>query len=195
MSRRTGRRPGPNATRDAIVRAAQRQFAELGYDRTSLRSIASEAGVDPALLIRFYESKQQLFLHLYEFPFDMATVLPGLVAGQREEIGERLAHFIVGLLETEDGQARMTGIVRAAATEPAAAHLIRERLSREVFAPLAANLGADNAELRVNLVGSQIVGLIMARYVIAVQPLATLSGDDVCALIAPTLQRYLTQPL
>src|SRR5450755_2595707 len=112
MSTRTGRRPGPNATRGAIVSAARRQFAELGYDRTTMRSIAAEAGVDPALVIRFYTSKQQLFLMLNELPFDAAAIIPGLVSGARGKIGERLARFIVGILETEDGRARITGMVR-----------------------------------------------------------------------------------
>jgi AcrR family transcriptional regulator len=195
MSTRTGRRPGPNATRAAIVRAARRQFAELGYDRTTMRSIASEAGVDPALVIRFYKSKQQLFVQLNELPFDAATILPGLVSGARGKAGVRLAQFIVGLLETPDGRAQITGMVRAAAAEPAAADLLRELLSREVFAPLAESLGSDDAGLRASLVGSQIVGLVMARYVVGVEPLASLSGAEVSALIAPTLQRYLTDPL
>jgi AcrR family transcriptional regulator len=195
MSTRTGRRPGPNATRAAIIRAAKRQFAELGYDRTTMRSIASEAGVDPALVTRFFSSKQQLFLQLSELPFDAAAIIPEVVGGARAKIGERLAGFVVGVLETPDGRARITGMVRAAAAEPAAADLLRELLSREVFGPLAESLGAGDAELRANLVGSQIVGLVMARYVVCVEPLASLSGGQVSALIAPTLQRYLTDPL
>jgi len=195
MSTRTGRRPGPNATRDTIVRAARRQFAAIGYDRTTMRSIASEAGVDPALVIRFYTSKQQLFLSLTKLPFDAAAVIPELISGPREETGERLARFIVGVLETEDGRAPLTGMVRAAAAEPAAADLLRELLSREVFAPLAESLGADDAILRANLVGTQIVGLIVARYVVAVEPLASVPADQVVALIGPTLQRYLTDSL
>jgi AcrR family transcriptional regulator len=195
MSTRTGRRPGPNATRGAIVRAARRQFAELGYDRTTMRSIAGEAGVDPALVIRFFTSKQQLFLRLNELPFDAAAIIPELVSGPRGKVGERLARFIVGMLETQDGRARITSMVRAAAAEPAAADLLRELLSREVFGPLAESLGADDAALRANLVGSQVVGLVMARYVVGVEPLASLSGEEVSALIAPTLQRYLTRPL
>lgn len=195
MSTRTGRRPGPNATRGAIIRAARRQFAELGYDRTTMRSIAGEAGVDPALVIRFFTSKQQLFLRLNELPFDAAAIIPQLVSGPRGKAGERVARFIVGMLETQDGRARITSMVRAAAAEPAAADLLRELLSREVFGPLAESLGADDAALRANLVGSQVVGLVMARYVVGLEPLASLSGEEVSALIAPTLQRYLTHPL
>ena len=195
MNTRTGRRPGPNATRDSILRAARRQFAEFGYDRTTMRSIASEAGVDPALVMRFYASKQRLFLLITRLPFDAATVIPELIRGPRGKTGERLARFIVGVLETEEGQAALTGMVRAAAAEPAAAGLLRELLSREVFTPLAESLGADDAALRANLAGLQIVGLIMARYVVAVEPLASLPGEQVAGLVAPTLQRYLTDPL
>jgi hypothetical protein len=117
------------------------------------------------------------------------------MTGPREQIGERLAGFVVGLLESEDGRERLVGIVRAAASEPAAADLLRELLSREVLARLAAGLGVDDADVRANLVGSQVVGLVMARYIVAVEPLASLSGAAVRRLVAPTLQRYMTAPL
>jgi AcrR family transcriptional regulator len=193
--KRSGRRPGDSGTREAILGSARRQFATRGYDRTTIRAIAAEAGVDPALVPHFFGSKQQLFLSVVELPFEPSVVLPALLAGDRAEVGDRLARFIVSVLEDPDGRSRITGMVRAAATEPEAARMLRELLTRRVFVPLADALGVDDARLRANLVGSQIVGLVMARYVVAVEPLATLPSAAVVRAIAPTLQRYLTEPL
>jgi AcrR family transcriptional regulator len=194
-SRRSGRRPGDSGTREAILRAARRQFAELGYDRTSLRSIAIEAGVDPTLVSHFHGSKQQLFVTVVELPFDPAVVLPGLLAGDRDTVGLRLARFFIGVLESDEGRQRIAGLVRAAASEPEAARLLRELITREVFGPIAASLGTEDARLRASFVGSQLVGLVMARYVVAVEPLASCSPEAVVQTVAPVLQRYLMEPL
>jgi AcrR family transcriptional regulator len=190
-----GRRPGTSGTREAILASARHQFAERGYDRTSLRAIAAEAGVDPALVTHFFGSKQQLFVEVVEFPFDPAEMLPRVLSGDPEAVGMRVAQLLVSVLEDPEARARVTGIVRAAATEPEAARMVRELLTREVWAPAAALLGVEDAELRMNLVGSQIVGLVMARYIVEAEPLASLSPEELVAAIGPTLQRYLTKPL
>jgi AcrR family transcriptional regulator len=190
-----GRRPGPSGTREAIVAAARRHFSERGYDRSSLRSIAAEAGVDPALVTHFFGSKQRLFVEVVELPFDPAEVLPRVLAGDPETVGMRLAEVIVGMLENPEARARITGIVRAAASEPEAARMVRELLMREVWAPAAALLGVDDAELRMNLVGSQIVGMVMARYIVGAEPLASLPPEELAGALGPTLQRYLAEPL
>jgi AcrR family transcriptional regulator len=195
VAKRRGRRPGRPRTREAIARAARRQFAELGYDRATIRSVAAEAGVDPALVSHYFGSKQQLFITVIELPFEPEEVLPRLLDGPRETVGDRLARFALGVLEDPDARARWTGMVRAAASEPAAAQMLRELLERRVFQPLAAALGSDDAALRANLVGSQLVGLVMARYIIAVEPLASADAETITSAIAPTLQRYLVGAL
>ncbi len=192
---RAGRRPGNSGTREAIERAARRQFAELGYDRTSVRQVAIEAGVDPGLVTHFHGTKQQLFVAVADLPFDPPAVLPGLLAGDPAGAGARLARFVAGVLETEEGRRRVTGLVRAAASEPAAARMVRERIARELLTPLAAQLGADEPALRASLVAAQMVGLVMARHVVAVEPLASLPAERLADAIAPVLQRYLTEPL
>ena len=191
MARRSGRRPGQSGTREAILAAARRQFAAQGYDRTSMRGIAAEAGVDQALVAHFFGSKQKLFVEVVRLPFDPAQVLPRLLEGDRDGLGERLARFVASLLDDPEARGRALGVVRAAATEPEAARMLREFLEGEVWAPLAEQLGVDDGDLRMALVGSQIVGLIMARHVIEAEPLRTLSADELVAWVAPTLQRYL----
>jgi AcrR family transcriptional regulator len=190
-----GRRPGASRTREAILAAARRQFAERGYERTSLRTIAAEAKVDAALIAHFFGSKQRLFVSVVEPPFDPEEVVPGVIAGPRSRTGERLARVIVTLLEDPEARGRAVGLVRAAATEPAAARMVRDLLTRRILTPVARSLGVGDALLRANLVGSQVVGLVMARYVVRVEPLASLPPERLVSAIAPTLQRYLTGPL
>jgi AcrR family transcriptional regulator len=192
---RSGRRPGDSGTRDAIQAAAREQFAALGFDRTSLRSVALQAGVDPTLVSHFFGSKQKLFAEVMQLPFDPAQLIPRIVAGDPAGIGTRLATFIMTVLQTPEGHARLTGLIRAAASEDAAAAVVRERVTREILAPLAAGLGSDQPQLRGSLVASQVVGMVMARYVVKVEPLASLPPEQVIALIGPTLQRYLAEPL
>jgi AcrR family transcriptional regulator len=192
---RAGRRPGQSGTREAIADAARRRFAELGYDRTTIRGIAEEAGVDGALVVHFFGSKQRLFFSVMELPFEPEEVLPQILAGPRSQAGLRLARFAVNVLENPRSRNVLTGVLRAAASEPEAARLARELVAERVVAAFSKSLTADQPELRGNLVSSQVVGLIMARYVLRVEPLASLDAEELVAAIAPNLQRYLTRPL
>ncbi len=191
----TGRRAGQSGTREAIATAARQQFAARGYDRTSVRSIAQEAGVDPALVSHFHGSKVDLFLAVTELPFEPAEVLPRILAGDPDEIGTRLAEFIVEALEAPEGRGRILALVRAATSEPEAARAIRELLTAKVLQPLAEAIGAGDAQYRAGLVMSQVVGLTMARYVVGIEPLASRDPHSVVRSVAPTLQRYLAGPL
>ncbi len=196
LARRSGRRPGDSGTRDAIRAAAIEQFAERGYDRPSMRSIAQQAGVDPALVSHYFGSKHALFVDVIELPFDPAQVVPLVLGGgDRREVGARLAGFLLGVLESPAGRQRVIGLMRAAASEPEAARMVRDLLTREIVARVVAELRVDDAQLRANLVASQVVGLVMARYIIGLEPLASLPAEEVAAIVAPTLQRYLTEPL
>jgi AcrR family transcriptional regulator len=193
--KRRGRRPGPSGTREAITQAARRQFSDLGYDRASIRSVAAEAGVDPALVVHYFGSKQRLFLAAIELPFEVGDLVERLETGPREQVGERVARFALEVLGNPDARARWTGMIRAAASDPDAAGLLREVLTQRIFEPLAKALGSEDAQLRANLASSQMVGLVMARYIIAIEPLASADAETVASAIAPTLQRYLVGPL
>ena len=192
---RTGRRPGSSGTRDAIAESACRQFAELGYDRTTIRGVAADAGVDPALVVHFFGSKQKLFVSVMALPFEPEERMPEILAGRRSELGLRVARFAVGLLEDPQARSVMTGIVRSAASEEEAARMVRELVAKRIVGAIADSLEVADARLRANLVSSQIIGLIMARYIVRVEPLASLAPEALIAAIAPNLQRYLTGTL
>jgi AcrR family transcriptional regulator len=193
-AKRSGRRPGPTTTREAIAEAAGRQFAELGYDRATLRGIAGEAGVDAALVVRFYGSKDALFREVMALPPAVAEAIAGLADGPRATVGRRLAEVIVGMLGDPRSRSVVLGRIRSASSHPDAAALVRETVTRDV-GRLAAALTDDEPEIRAVLVGSQIVGLALARHVVLVEPLASLPAADVVDYIAPVLQHYLVGTL
>jgi AcrR family transcriptional regulator len=192
---RSGRRPGESGTRAAIQAAARQLFAERGYDRTSMRAVAAAAGVDPALIAHYFGSKQRLFISVVEPLVEPTLVVEQVVGGPPEQAGERLAGLVLRALEEPAGRARATAIVRAAASDPDAAAILRETITRELYGPIAAALGGDRPELRANLLGSQIVGLVMARYVLALEPIASTARSELARAVAPTLQRYLVGDL
>jgi AcrR family transcriptional regulator len=193
-AKRSGRRPGPTTTRDAIAEAARRQFAELGYDRATLRGIAGEAGVDAALVVQFYGAKDALFREVMGLPPTVAEAMAALAEGPKATVGRRLAEVIVGMLEDPRSRSIVLGRIRSASSHPDAADLVRETVSRDI-GRLAAALTDDEPELRAVLVGSQIVGLALARHIVRVEPLASLPAADVIDYIAPTFQHYLVETL
>lgn len=193
-ARRSGRRPGPTTTREAIADAARRQFAELGYDRATLRGIAGEAGVDAALVVRFHGSKDALFREVMALPPAVAEAIAGLADGPRATVGRRLAEAIVGMLEDPRSRSVVLGRIRSASSHPDAAALVRETVTHDV-GRLVAALTDDEPATRAALVGSQIVGLALARHVVRVEPLASLPAADVIDHIAPVFQHYLGGPL
>jgi AcrR family transcriptional regulator len=193
--RPVGRRPGTSQTRQLILDTARQHFAELGYDRTTLRGIAAAAEVDVALVSHFFSGKQRLFAEAAALPYDPAVVLARLLTGPREQIGRRLAEQVLDLLEDPASRRQMIALIRAAASEEEAAEQIRKRINRELLVPIATGLGSPDAPLRAALTGSQVVGLVMTRHIVGIEPLAHTSREQLVAAIAPTLQRYLTGPI
>jgi AcrR family transcriptional regulator len=192
---RSGRRPGATTTRAQILGAARELFAEAGYDRVSLRVIADRAGVNVALISHFFRSKMNLFLESVELPVEPSRVLALFADGDRDAIGERVARFLITAMDQPDVRQTLLGMLRTATSEPRAAELMREVVVRRLWAPLGEALDEPDAELRVSLVATQVVGLLMVRAVLGAEPLRSLDHDLLVAAISPTLQRYLTEPL
>jgi AcrR family transcriptional regulator len=189
-TKRSGRRPGPTTTREAIADAARRQFAELGYDRATLRGIAAEAGVDAALVVRFYGSKDALFRDVMALPPGVAEALTGLANGPEATLGRRLAEVIVRMLEDPRSRSIVLGRIRSASSHADAAALVRDMVTRDVGSFVAA-VTDDEPRTRAVLIGSQVVGLALARHVVRVEPLASLPPQEVIDYLAPVFQHYL----
>ncbi|WP_168929407.1 TetR family transcriptional regulator [Nocardioides sp. GY 10113] len=195
MSGRRGRRPGGSDARGQILEAARRLFAEDGFAGTSLRQIASAAGVDVRLVSHYFGSKGDLFVAAVELPFDPGSTFDRLLAPGPTGLGGRLAGFVLDLLDSPSGRQVVTGMLRAAASEDQAAALVRDRLVGQLLLPLAQRLGTDHAELRASLMGSQIAGLVLARHIVGLPALVEADRDTLAGLLGPVLAHYLTADL
>lgn len=193
---RTGRRPGNQDTREAILAAARQAFAEHGYDKASIRRIAAAAGVDPALVHHYFGAKDQLFLAAMEVPIDPGQAVAEVVAAGLDGIGERLVRMFLTVWDSPAG-VTAAAVVRSAASHDRSAGMLREFISRQILRRVVHELDLDPKEgpLRASLVASQLMGLIMTRYILRIEPLASTSREALVAAVAPTIQRYLAGPL
>ncbi|HEX7745492.1 MAG TPA: TetR family transcriptional regulator [Micromonosporaceae bacterium] len=196
MARRTGRRPGNPDTREAILAAAREAFAERGFDRASIRSIATSAGVDPALVHHYFGTKDQLFLAAMNAPIDPRELVPQILAGGAGQVGERLVRMFLRIWDSPAGAAGVA-LLRSGVSNEWSARLLRELLTTQILRRVLAGLDLDPAEapLRASLVASQVAGMAMMRYIIKLEPLASAPPETVVPAIAPTLQRYITGDL
>jgi AcrR family transcriptional regulator len=190
---RSGRRPGAGGTREKILTAARSHFRDAGFDGVTIRGIAATAGVDPALVLHYFGSKDGVFLAAVDFPIDPAEFLPRLLEPGLAGLGERLARFFLETWDAPDGSP-LLALLRSVVANEQAADIFREFVSRQVIARLAHALELDRPELRAGLAASQLVGVAMLRYVIKVEPLASAPAADVARWLGPTVQRYLTDP-
>jgi AcrR family transcriptional regulator len=191
----SGRRPGESGASEAILEAARTLFAEHGFERATIRAVASRAGVDPALVHHYYGSKEQLFEAALKLPIAPAVILPQLLQEDPEHVGERIVRIFLSTWEQPANRQVLMAMLRSAAANEQATALVRRRLMAEVFGPLTALLGVPDADLRVSLVGSQFVGLALMRYVARIEPVASASIDELARSVGPTVQRYLTGDL
>ena len=183
------------STRDRIAAAARESFAERGFDGATIRDVARRARVDPALIHHYFGSKEQLFVSVMQFPIDTERAVAALIDGPREQMGERLVRFALGVWERPHTRPVLLGLLRSALSDPVAAGLMRDLLARQGIAELARAIGESDPDLRAELAGSQIIGLAMARYIIGVEPLASADPETIVAAVGPAIQRYLAGPL
>ncbi len=191
---RRGRRPGRPDTKAAILAAARERFAASGFGGTTIRAIATEAGVDAALVHHYFGSKEDLFVAALALPVDPRAVIGSAVAGPAEEAAEKLIRTFLSVWDDPRFQPALLATVRRI-LEPGGDKLIREGFLPVVLVPVGEQLGIDRPELRMPLVASQVIGLILARYVVRVEPIASLDPERLVAIYAPTVQRYLTGEL
>jgi AcrR family transcriptional regulator len=188
---RRGRRPAGKDTRAAIIDAARAEFSAKGYDASSLRAIARAAGVDPALVHHYFEGKSHLFAETMSLPVRPAELIVAVLTGPRAQVGERLAGTFFLMWDPPESRQRFVAILRSAVSHEDAARMLREFLAREVFGKVALSLGVPQPELRAGMAAAQMIGMAMMRYVIGFEPMVRASTDEIVALVAPTLQRYL----
>lgn len=178
-------------TRLAILRAARRQFTAIGYDKASIRSIAAEAGIDPSMVIRYFGSKDGLFAAAVEVDIG----LPDLTAVPAGERGGVLAQHFVRRWEGDLNDDVLVLLLRSAASHPAAAERAREVFRDQLIAMIEPVVPPGEAAHRAGLIATQVLGLALCRYVLALPPVAGMTRAEIGRDIGPTIERYLSDPL
>jgi AcrR family transcriptional regulator len=174
-----------------VLEVARRRFLADGYQAVTMRSIAAEAGVDAALISYFFGSKQGLFAAALTLAANPAKVLGAALPGDPETLPERLLRARVTTWDDEDAGAPLRVMVRAAAADPGVGRLVREFVQREMVDRIAERLGGRDARQRAGVLGIQLSGVIFSRYVLAVEPAATMPVDELVRLLAPALRTTL----
>ena len=195
MPLRPGRRPGKSETRTQILDSARRAFSQYGFARTTVRAIASDADVDPALIHHYFGSKEQLFTAAIDLPLDPKSVLTPVHSSTDDQLGISLLTAVLGVWESEHQDAILAAF-RSAITGDGT-RLIQSFLLNIVLRDIIPRVDtpAGTGLLRAELVASQIAGLLVTRYILELEPLKSLSVDALVPLVAPNLQRYLTGKL
>ena len=183
---------GATDRRVSILTAARASFAEQGFRGTTIRAVATAAGVDAALVHHYFGSKDDLFLAALEVPVDPRTVLPAVLDGDLETAAWRLLRTVLQVWDEPAARLQLAAIVRTGLASPMESNPLRDGLLPMILGPLGARLPGPDPAHRAQLVATQMIGLLVARYVLAIEPLASLPRDEVVAWVAPNLQRYMT---
>ncbi len=191
-----GRRPGKVDTKGDIIEAARRVFARKGYDGASLRAIAREAGVDPALVHHYFDGKASLFVAAMALPFDPRAVKDG--AGTGAKVGGPDVESFLAMWDRAEGTGSdFASCAAAMAASPAVADAVREFVAERVWSVLIPNPGESEAVTarRRALVSAQLMGLAFTRYILRVPPVSTSTPGQIGGWVGPTLDRYLSGPI
>lgn len=188
---RTGRRPGTPDTRDAILAIARRGFAVRGYDATSLRDIAAEAKVDPALIIHYFGTKEGLFGAATGLPDGLSGLLEDLAVLPLHDFTQALVRAYLELIDSDGSRNAILALVRSAVSNENAAAMLREFLTAELLPVIGRLTRHPDAPLRASLVAAQLIGIATQRHVIRLEPLVRASPDEIVALVAPAIEQYL----
>jgi AcrR family transcriptional regulator len=191
--RRPGRWRSGAESRQRVLEAARELFGQHGYAGTTVRAVATAAGVDPAMVFYFFGTKQGLFSAVVDMSERVPPAIESIFAGDLDTIGERIVATLVANLD-ESGNVPLVALTRSAPTDAKSQALLREFIEREITDRLAALLGTPDAAQRAGMVNVQILGLAVARYIVRLEPIASASVDELVATFGPLVQHCLTGP-
>jgi AcrR family transcriptional regulator len=193
--KRPGRPPGASDTRERILTSARELFARNGFDKTSIRAVAAGADVDPALVHHYFGTKTQLFAAAIHIPVDPMEVIGPLREVPVEQIGRTLPSLLLPLWDSELGQGFIATLRSILAGNDVS--LVRSFLQEVIVGEVGSRVDnpVGSGRIRVQYVASQLVGVVMARYILELEPFKSLPVEQIVDTIAPNLQRYLTGEL
>ncbi|MEU4410063.1 TetR family transcriptional regulator [Streptosporangium sp. NPDC023963] len=192
VRRRPGRRPGSADTRGQILAAARETFAEKGFDKATIRGIARQAGVDPALVHHYFSGKEGMFVEAMDLPITPDIVLSAVTAVPREQAAERLVRLILTITADAGARQPVLALVRTAMTNEQMVVTIREFLGQALLGRVGEAL--DVPPVRMEAAFAQMFGVVLVRYVLKLEPLASVDIEDLVKLLTPTIQGYLDPP-
>lgn len=192
-----GRRPGENNTRETIMQAARRMFTKDGYDAVSLRAIAREAGVDPALIHHYFQGKSDLYIAVSSTvqgpgPTDLMT---RLITGTREQLGRRTIETFFMMWETDAVKGRFRHMWRETVSTQDGTRALREFLNTESTGRICAAVSPDRPGIRADLLAGLLISLGLIRYHLELEAIRAASQHEVVALYAPIVQHILVGDL
>jgi len=188
-----GRRPGdPAVTRQTILDAARTRFAAVGFERATIRSIASEADVDPALVHHHFGTKQALFAAAHELPFNPGQLIASIGDLPSDQRAEQITRLYLTMMETADSPP--VSLIRAAATNEAAARMLREFVEDVLLSHADDLVEVGDARLRLSLVATHMIGIAFGRTIVEIPALRSADTEKLVTAVTPTIQRYLSDP-
>ena len=188
QTKKRGPKADPGKAREAILGAARSEFGKHGYESATLRTIAGGADVDVALVSYYFGSKSDLFVASLDLPVNPAEALSAVLDEGLDGAGVRLLQALLNVWDEPATGAPLIAMLRSLSTQ---AKLLKEFIERQLMRSLAAAIDSPDADMRAAAFTSQVLGLVLERYVLEVEPLASASRERIVALIAPTLQGYL----
>ena len=177
-------------TEAAILDAARQLFAEAGFERATIRAVAARAGIDPALVMQYYGSKEGLFAAAAKWSHEHESVL----TASREDVPSAALDDMIGKFEGTGDREAAVALMRNCLTHPEASRIMRDEVMCDRAAGVARTIGGDDAELRAGLIGACMIGLGMARYLLEIPAVADASREDVVRLMEPVLRALVDPP-
>ncbi|MBC2907416.1 TetR family transcriptional regulator [Streptomyces cupreus] len=188
-----GRRAGNPDTRTQILDVARRRFLQGGYQAVTLRSVASEAGVDVALISYYFGSKKGLFGAALTLSANPAETLARTAEGDPATFPQRALRDLLALWEDPESGAPLRALIVSATRDQAIAGLVKEMLEREMIDKIAARLGGADARRRAGAFCAQIAGLIVTRCILRLEPVASMAPDEIIRIYGPPLRLALRE--
>jgi AcrR family transcriptional regulator len=180
-------------SREAVLTAAKHRFAEQGYEKTTLRQIATDAHVDPSMVLYLFGSKDDLFREAMRLIIDPQRLVDAIAGGGAEDLGTRLVRTYLGIWDDPETGASMVAMLSSATSNPDANQAFRDFMREYVLTAVSGALGGGpDTRLRAVLAATNMIGTVFLRYIMRVGPLAEVTTEEAVRMIAPSVQRYLT---
>jgi AcrR family transcriptional regulator len=194
VNNRRGRPSGNPGTRAALVKMASEHFLAHGYTGTSVRALAREAGVDHSLVNYYFGSKRGLFAEVMGLTLPPSRILDVILARSGPRMAEAVLTGLLTVWDDPNHRAPMVAMIGEATTSPVVRSAVCGYLENEVFARVAHLAGGQNTTERTAAASAILSGVVFARYILHLEPLASMTPDRVVRILAPALRAALTPP-